>query len=191
MKDNYLIAVTGGIGSGKSTVLSIIKNLGYPTLSCDQVTDEVYKKPFVKRRLAKMFPKAKGGKIFIKIEKKVIAKEVFSNKEKLKELTDYLTPIILSETLKKARKIKGKVFVEVPLLFECNAQDKFDKIIVVKRDFNERIESVINRSNLSKKEVLERINSQFDYENSNLTNCEIIQNNGDLSSLENKVKSLI
>ena len=108
MKDNYLIAVTGGIGSGKSRVLSIIKDLGYPTLSCDQVTDEVYKKCYVKRRLAKIFPNARHGKIFIKIDKKIIAKEVFSNKQKLKELTDFLTPIILEQTLKKARKIQGK-----------------------------------------------------------------------------------
>ena len=191
MKDNYLIAVTGGIGSGKSRVLSIIKDLGYPTLSCDQVTDEVYKKCYVKRRLAKIFPQAKRGKIFIKIDKKIIAKEVFSNKEKLKELTDFLTPIILEQTLKKARKTKGKVFIEVPLLFECKAQDKFDKIIVVKRELSKRIESVIKRSNLTKEQVLERINSQFDYDGQDLSCYQILSNDGDLKSLEEKVKNLI
>ncbi len=191
MKDNYLIAVTGGIGSGKSMVLSIIKDLGYPTLSCDQVTDEVYKKPFVKRFLSKMFPNAKTGRLFIKIDKKIIAKEVFSSKQKLKQLTDFLTPIILEQTLKKARKIQGKVFVEVPLLFECKAQDKFDKIIVVKRNLNSRIESVMARSNLIKEQVLERINSQFDYDGADLSCYSVLINDGDIKSLEEKVKNLI
>lgn len=191
MKDNYLIAVTGGIGSGKSMVLSIIKDLGYPTLSCDQITNEVYKKQKVKSRLAKMFPNAKRGKIFIKIDKKIVAKEVFSNKEKLKILTDFLTPIILEQTLKKARKIQGKVFVEVPLLFECKAQDKFNKIIVVKRDLDKRIESVMARSNLTKEQVIERINSQFDYDGQDLSSYQVLLNDSDLNSLEEKVKNLI
>ncbi len=191
MKDNYLIAVTGGIGSGKSMVLSIIQDLGYPTLSCDQVTDQVYKKRQVKSRLAKMFPNAKTGRLFIKINKKIIAKEVFSSKKELKQLTDFLTPIILKKTLKKARKIQGKVFVEVPLLFECKAQDKFDKIIVVKRDLEKRIESVMKRSNLTKTQVIERINSQFDYDGADLSSYQVLVNDGDIKSLEEKVKNLI
>ena len=191
MKKNYLVAITGGIGSGKSLVLQTLKENGQQTISCDGLTDEVYKKPFVKRVLAKMFPSAKTGKIFVKINKKEIAKSVFSEKQKLKELTDFLTPIILKEALKKANKLSGKVFVEVPLLFECNAQKEFDSVVVVKRNLQDRISSVIKRSNLTKEQVLERIASQFDYENADLSQHVIIVNDGDENQLKQKTLELI
>ncbi|MBR2871205.1 MAG: dephospho-CoA kinase [Clostridia bacterium] len=191
MKKNNLIAITGGIGSGKSLVLKTLKENGKQTLSCDLVTDEVYKKLFVRRRLAKMFPSAKSGKIIPHVNKKEIAKTVFSDKAKLKELTDFLTPIILKETLKKAKKLDGQVFVEVPLLFECNAQNEFDKVFVVKRNLEDRIQSVMERSKLSRKQVLERIQSQFDYDNADLSSYQIIQNDGNTAELVQKIKEFI
>lgn len=191
MKKNTLIAITGGIGSGKSLVLDTLKEKGAKTLSCDLVTDEVYKKLFVKRRLAKMFPSAKSGRIIPHVNKKEIAKTVFSNKAKLKELTDFLTPIILKETLKKAKKLTGQVFVEVPLLFECNAQNEFDKVVVVKRNLEDRIQSVIKRSNLSREQVIERINSQFNYDNADLSHYQVILNDGNIETLKQKTLELI
>lgn len=191
MKKNYLIALTGGIGSGKSLVLKILNDLNEKTLSCDQVTDSVYKKRHVVCWLGKTFPHAKTGKIIKRIDKKKIAKTVFNDRQKLKELTDFLTPVILEQTLKRAKKLRGRVFIEVPLLFECNAQDKFDRVIVVKRDLEERIKSVMARSNLTKEEVLKRIDSQFDYENADLSAYDVILNDKDEESLKQKVINLI
>lgn len=191
MKKNSLIALTGGIGSGKSLVLKILNDLNEKTLSCDQVTDSVYKNRHVVCWLGKTFPHAKTGKIIKRIDKKKIAKTVFNDRQKLKELTDFLTPVILEQTLKRAKKLRGRVFIEVPLLFECNAQDKFDSVIVVKRDLEERIKSVMARSNLTKEEVLKRIDSQFDYENADLSAYDVILNDKDEESLKQKVINLI
>ena len=186
-----LIAVTGGIGSGKSTVTEIISSLNYPTISCDAVTQKLYKNQRVLRKIKKIIPSGVIGKLFLKPDKQRIAKVIFNDKIKYAEFTEFLTILTLEKTLKLAKKYKGLVFIEVPLLFEFNATNYFDKIIVVTRELNARIESVKTRSKLSTEQVKERIASQFDYDNNDLSSYEIITNNGTLTDLEQQVKDLI
>ena len=90
-----------------------------------------------------------------------------------------------------ASKLKGLVFIEVPLLFEFNAESYFDKIIVVTRELNTRIESVKTRSNLSEEQIKERIKSQYDYENNDLTNYIVINNDGMVDDLKTKVIEIL
>ena len=87
----------------------------------------------------------------------------------------------------RAQKNDGVTFIEVPLLFETNAQDNFDKVLVIKRQLTERINSVMKRSNLTKEQVLERINAQFDYDNNDLKNCVIINNDDSIESFRQAV----
>ena len=54
MKNQKIVAVTGGIGSGKSSVLEILKGLGYPVFSCDEILNEVYSSRTVKKQLKKL-----------------------------------------------------------------------------------------------------------------------------------------
>ena len=187
---NEIIAITGGIGSGKSQVLNTLKDAGEKVISCDALTNELYKKHAVKRWLKKTFPHSAKGVFNIKIDKKKIASVVFSDQEKLKLLTDYLTPLILKESLARAKKLGGRVFIEVPLLFECNAQSKFDKVVVIIRDLESRISSVMARNKLSREQVLERINSQFDYDSADLSQYHVIINAGDLQALNQKTLQL-
>ena len=186
-----LIAVTGGIGSGKSTITEIISSLGFPTISCDAVTQKLYKKQSVLRKIKKIIPNGVKGKLILKPDKPKIASVIFNDKQKYQEFTEFLTILTLEKTLKQTAKLKGLVFVEVPLLFEFNATNYFDKIIVVTRELNARIESVKTRSRLSTEQVRERISSQFDYDNNDLSSYKIITNNGTLSDLEQQVKDLI
>lgn len=188
MTQNKKIAITGGIGSGKSTALSIVKSLGYPVLSCDEITEELYTKRWVLKEIKKIFPNAVTGKIILKADKKAIAAAAFSDKEKYKKLTEYFSPLIFSETMKKAEKTEGVIFVEVPLLFELGYQKRFDKVFVIKRELVKRIESVKARSDMTEEEVVARINKQFDYQNADLTDYTVIDNNGDKKDLEESIK---
>ena len=187
MKGNKLIAITGGIGSGKSLALDIIKSAGYFTLSCDQIVKDLYKTHAVKRVLKSMFPTAVSGEKRLTVSTKKIADITFFDKDKHAELTSAITPLALDEVLKRANRKKGLIFVEVPLLFECGYQDKFDGVIVIKRALDARIESVKARSNLSKEQILARINAQVDYSKLDLTNYKVITNDGDKNHLQNSV----
>ena len=186
-KQNLLIAITGGIGSGKTTALSILNSLGYFTISCDKITADLYKKRAIKKIIKGLFPTAVSGKLFLKVDKKEISKIVFNDKILNDKLTDTLTPIIFNESIKIASRQKGIVFVEVPLLFEKNYVDKFDKVIVITREKQAKIQSVMARSNLTEQEVLSRISMQVDYDNLDMGDYIVIDNNGDLEQLKGRL----
>ena len=189
------IAITGGIGSGKSTVLSIIKNAGYPVFSCD----EIYKKVIIDedyiKKIAEIFPSAVIDK---KIDRKILGEIVFSDKNNRAKLDAIAHPLIMQKLIEEMTLAQGVIaFAEVPLLFEGGFQDDFDEIIVVKREKNLRIDGVSVRDNLDKKAVKARILSQFDYdliENQaklQKENVKIIVNNGSVNELNEQVNAVI
>jgi dephospho-CoA kinase len=191
MRKNFLVAITGGIGSGKTTVIKEILNNGYPVINCDEITKKLYKTAKVKRWVKTNFPTCTSGKLFIKVNKKALAELVFKDKKALDRLTDYLTELIFKKAIKSAKKKKGLVFIEVPLLFEKGYQEQFDKVIVVLRDKEERILSVIKRSNLTKEQVVVRIDNQVDYESIDLSKFIVINNDKDIVALKEKVISTL
>lgn len=183
MKNRKIIAITGGIGSGKSCALQFLKEQGFSTLSCDDVCRDLYKKRKVKKHIRQMFPTAVDGKLFLTINRKALAELIFEDSDNYNKLYSYTTPEILKLTLKKARKQKSDTFVEVPLLFECLATAHFDGVIVVLRDKDKRINAVIERSNLSKEQVEKRMARQIDYDDYDFSNYTTVTNNGDVHDL--------
>ncbi len=181
-----LIGLTGGIGSGKSTALNILKDLGFSVLSCDEITAELYKKQSVIRKLKRAFPNAVKGKIILSLDKSVLAKAL-ENDEDYKLLTDITAPLIMNEALQKANKLKGAVIIETPLLFEQSLEYLFSKIIVITRDKEARINAVICRSNLTKEQVLTRMSRQIDYDAFDLSPYIVIENNGNIEELKTSI----
>lgn len=156
------IAVTGGIGSGKSIALSYIKVLGFPVFSCDLIYKKIMQQKEYVEKVGEFFPETI---IDNQVDRKKLSDIVFQNSAKLKILNGLAHPLILEE-LDKEMSQEGKdvVFAEVPLLFENNLQDKFDKVIVVYRDISKRIEAVCERDRVTLGEAQARINAQFDYD---------------------------
>ena len=188
MDKKIKVAITGGIGTGKSTLSAVLKRAGYFVVSCDEVTAGLYGKRFVKKGIKKLFPSAVTGIFRLVVDKKVIAKEVFSCPEKRKALEDFLHPLIIEEVQTALNKAKGKmVFAEVPLLFEGGYEKQFDKVIILTRPVAQRVESVMARSNITKEEVLQRINSQVDYGKLDMAKYTHIFNGGDKKELENEI----
>lgn len=187
---NKKIAVTGGIGSGKSTVIQILKEAGFKVLSCDKITAELYQTRKVKLLLKKMFPDAVKGYFFPKLDRKVISAAVFNDKNRLDELTNTITPLVIKEVERRTKTLSGTIFVEVPLLFECNYQNRFDQVWVVKRNKTQRIESVKTRSGLSEEQIVSRITSQVDYDKLDLTPYIVISNDSGVDQLKNTVLKL-
>lgn len=182
------VAITGGIGTGKSTVSKILKDAGYFVVSCDEITASLYETFAVKRQLKRLFPTAVTGKIRLTVDKKAIASEVFSSPEKRKALEDFLHPLIMEKVHKNLEKADGKmVFAEVPLLFEGGHETQFDKVIILTRPVSQRVESVMARSNLTVEEVLQRIDNQVDYGKIDMSKYTHVFNGGDKKELENEI----
>lgn len=183
-----IIAVTGGIGSGKTLALNILRQAGYKADSCDEITAELYGKRKVKEEIGKIFPSAISGNIRLRVNKKEIAKCAFSDKDKRERLNAFLHPLIVDTAIKRAKRGAGDLsFVEVPLLFESETEKLFDGVLIVMRDRKSRIESVKIRSDLSEQEVLERINAQIDYDRKDFSDYSIIYNDGDKEKFRKSV----
>ena len=156
------IAITGGIGSGKSTALDFFRQKGYAVFSCDEIYKEIIQqKPFIDN-IKTLFPSAviKG-----KIDRAELGRIVFSDeiaRTKLNEISHSLIMNALNEKMSKAN--TPYVFAEVPLLFEGEYQTQFDAVIVVMREEEERINAIQQRDRIEIEQIKSRIAAQFDYE---------------------------
>lgn len=189
-KNNFLVAITGGIGSGKSTAANALKEAGYPVISCDEICAGLYKSPSFLRKLKKYFPSAIKGTLFPKADKKELSRLAFAGGENYKILSEQVTAPVYRAAMKKAKAKKGVVFIEVPLLFEFGKQSDFDKVIVVLRNKTDREESVKKRSGLNEKEFSARMSRQTDYGLIDLTPYFVLRNDGTTEELKERVKTL-
>jgi dephospho-CoA kinase len=187
MKNYKKLAVTGGIGSGKSLATEALKEAGYFTISSDAIVTDLYEKVEVRKLLKSIFPTAIGDAPDYSIDRKAVAKIAFSNKLKHEELTRTITPLVMEEIEKRAKNNEGVTVVEVPLLFECGYEKYFDGVIVITREKEERIKSVITRSNLSREEVIKRMENQVDYDSIDLSPFSVIKNDCDKELFISKV----
>ena len=187
------IAITGGIGCGKSLVAKYVAEMGYPIFSCDEINRNLLTDPDYIERIKNVFPNCVNDG---KIDKNTLKNTVFCDKKALKWLNDIAHPVIMTRLFSAMKKSDREfVFAEVPLLFEGGYERDFDAIIIIKRDINERIKAVQQRDGLSEEEIKNRIAAQFDYTNlekriQNM-NVHIIENEGDPPSLKSKIETLI
>lgn len=187
-QNNVKIAVTGGIGSGKSYVLNTLKEKGFCVFSCDGIYKELLKnKDFSKEIAQKLGREYLDGDV---INKKRLARAVFADRKKLQKLNEITHPAIIKNAISKMNGCKLS-FCEVPLLFECGYEGLFNEVIVVLRQKNARIQSIISRDNITYDEAILRLNSQIDYDNLNFNNYFVIRNYGGLTELKNDTQEII
>ena len=190
MKQNKIyVAVTGGIGSGKSTVIGMIRKMGYPVFSADEISRTIYADPRIQEKIERHFPECISE---MGIDRAKLSGIVFSDKDRLEMLNSITHPAIMENLfLEMEKSTSVLVFAEVPLLFEEGYERRFDQVIVVLRDRESRIASVQVRDGLSKEDVVARIKNQFDYEKNKIIAHTLIYNDGDLNALYQKVERAI
>ena len=187
-QNNLKIAITGGIGSGKSEVCKAIKSAGFPVLSCDEIYFELLNSGIFDKDLKAAF----GEQIFTeeKVDRKKLSSIVFENNKELEKLNKITHSKIIDSAFEKMNAHK-LCFLEVPLLFENGFERLFDGVIVVLRNLDDRIESIVVRSGISTKEAILRIKNQFNYENCDLTKYYVIHNNSNLRNLRESVNDIL
>ena len=189
------IAITGGIGSGKSTVIQILKEKGYDVFSCDAIYQNILTSKEYVQEIERAFPSA----VFDgKIDKKKLANIVFNDPSAREKLDSIAHPLIMQTLLNKMNSAKSSiVFAEVPLLFEGDFEHLFDEIIVVMRKEEDRIAAIQQRDGLSNEQVRNRMNSQIDYNAPStikrIKNCNayILDNNQEVEGLKNQISQFL
>lgn len=187
MKKIY--AITGGIGSGKSTVSRILSDNGFSVLSADEVYGELIKNKDFSREiyneLGMSFDEKKG------FDRKEVSAKAFQDKLLMKKLNDFTHEKVMQKMFLESENLNGIVFHEVPLLFESGFENRYDGVIVVLRNLNARIKAVAERDGLSSEQILLRMKNQYDYEKIDRTAHTVIENDGDYSTLERKVMAVV
>lgn len=187
------IGITGGIGSGKTLVSSIIEKLGYPIFYSDIeakiVLDSDQK---VKSEMVHLF----GGDIysFNKLNKELLSKLLFSNKSLIEKVNSIVHPVVRLKFDEWSKNQNSSiVFNEAAILFETEAYKRFDSTILVIAPKDVRIKRVMLRDGLSKEQIISRINNQWLDEDKISLATYVISNNGNepiLSQIENVIEQL-
>ena len=195
MKRNKLkIAITGGIASGKSTVSSILENLGYPVYSADKIYADLLKITDVIIACSEIVgiePLILEDRL--EFDRERARKIVFENdciRAELNKYTHRIVYMTIDEIFDKCSEDKP-VFFEIPLLFESGKENDFDRVIVVFRDKEDRLESIQKRDLRTREESEKIIKSQFDYNKLDKNKHTIIYNDSDIKSLELKVGKML
>jgi len=179
-------AITGNIASGKTTVEKFFKENGYEVLDTDMVAHKLLDNDAYKAVLNVFGNEILTGN---KIDRLKLAEIVFKDNEKRKILENIIHPLVKKEILSyfEEKKDEKVAFVSVPLLFEANMEDLFDKIILVVADDETRLERLIVDRGLMRNDALRRIKSQISqfakFEDSDY----VFHNNAELDNLKNQV----
>ena len=181
-----IVGLTGGIGSGKSSVLNQFKNLGINTYSADNAAKKLINSD---KDLIKSIKNLFGDNIYENniLDSVKLSKIVFNDPYKLKSLNSIIHPAVAKDFESFIKTKNGDYIVkEVAIIFETNTEDNYDKIILIRAPLEERIKRVILRDNLSREDVIRRVNNQID-DSTIIDNCDYIIENINLKDLKEKV----
>jgi dephospho-CoA kinase len=183
------IGITGGIGSGKTTVTRVFEVLGIPVYNADQAAKRLMNEDAaLKEKIKQEF----GNDVYKneKLDNKYLAQIVFSSEEKLDLLNSIVHPATINDAnawmLKQSTPYTLK---EAALLFESGAAELLDYVIGVMAPAPLRVQRVMQRDNSSYEEVMARMNKQMD-EEIKMKLCNFIINNDEQQLLIPQVLAL-
>ena len=199
-----VIGLTGGIGTGKSTVSQILRNKGFSVIDLDVISHKVIEFPSVVEKIVKNFGKEvlennennNDGNRTVSREK--LAKIIFSDREKRFTLNSIMHPEILRIMHKKILECESKnekenkiIFVEIQLLFEVQWEKEFDYILLVAAKRDIQVRRVLERDKRSEKEAWDIINSQMSLNEKRGKSDFVIENDGNIDDLNRKVDKFL
>ena len=191
----FIIGLTGGIGSGKSTVARILQKLGAEVIYADDIAKEITEPGMpAYRKIIEYFGEDIIGEDN-RINRKKLADIVFSNSgelQRLNEITHSIVVDVIAKLIDEYRDSgKELVVVEAIVPVEHGFLDVVDTVWVVLANESVRIDRVMERSGLTYEEAKKRIRSQMSDEMYISIADKIIYNDGSLKELEEKVRGLL
>ncbi len=156
-----IVAISGGIGSGKSVVSRVLHAIGYSVYDCDsQAKSLMDADDEIKRRIAREIH-AEAITPDFKIDRKLLSQIVFSDKHKLEILNSIVHASVRSDICAWANsKKEGLLFVETAILYQSGLDSMVDAVWEVTAPDSIRVERVMRRNGLRRSDVLRRIESQ-------------------------------
>ena len=181
-----VVGLTGGIGSGKSTIAAMFRELGVPVYNSDERAKYLMN---TSKKIRKQIVELLGEKAYLedKLNRAYIAKKVFNNSDLLKNVNQIVHPMVRKDFLKWTKKQNAPyVIQETALLFENNAQEFYDSVILITSPIAMRIDRILSRDKSTKAQIVARMNNQLDDE-TKLKLTDFVIDNIDLKTTALKV----
>ncbi len=193
MKNKKLkIAITGSIGSGKSTFCNFISEKGCPVIRADDISKDILKDDKeVKEKVMEEF----GKESFInnEINKKFLSEKIFPNHENVIKINSILHPKVkkkIESLTKDYFKNHNIVFTEAALIYEAEMESMFDYVVLITADCEIRKMRVINERKLSEEDFHKRNDNQIKDEEKKKQADFVFENNGSIKELKEKANLL-
>ena len=189
-----IIGLTGGIGTGKSTVSNYLKNKGCLILDADAISRQMTEKgqpalDDISKNFGSHLIDEEGN-----LNRQALGNIVFNDKEKLDILQSIITNKVVENINNnilrlKEERFEGIVIIDAPLLFECNMEAIADENWLVVANLETRLNRVAVRDGLSHEQILSRINNQMSQDEKEKLSNVILDNSGTLEELYNQIDS--
>lgn len=190
-----VIGLTGQTGAGKSTVSAYLRENGIAVIDADKTARDV-----VETGSACIADIAlEFGCEYINMDgtlnRKKMAKTVFTEKEKLKKLNALMFPYIIERIQDEIKQLRQKgepiIVLDAPTLFESGADKDCDYVVSVTADPALRMQRIVRRDNLTQEEAMQRISAQHDEEYYKSRSWKVLENNGSVDELKNQTSALL
>jgi dephospho-CoA kinase len=184
-----IVGLTGGIGSGKTTVARMFKELGVAVYIADKEAKKLTNSSkVIKRKLIKLLGKSAYEND--SLNRKFVADTIFNDPELLQKTNEIIHPKVAQHFKKWLLKQEGNYCIkEAAILFENGGYKKCDYTILITAPKTTRIQRIMNRDDATKKEIEARMNNQWSDEKKKELADFVIENT-DLERTENAVKRL-
>ena len=187
----YIVALSGGIASGKSTIANLFAQLGVPIIDADVIARQVVE---IGTDAYKVIVKHFSQEILLpnnEIDRSQLRDIIFNNDHERLWLNNLLHPIIQEQTqIQIAQQTAAYVIWVVPLLVENNLHNLADRVLMVDTPEQLQLERLIQRDNIDESLAKKMISSQISSQKRLMYADDIIVNNGDLTSLTAQVNKL-
>jgi dephospho-CoA kinase len=189
------IGLTGGIGSGKTTISDLFANLGVPIIDTDVIAHELVDDKCVLDGIVRIF----GNKILDKnkkLNRKILSQLVFNKKEDKQKLEDILHPAIRTVVNEKIHQLATSsyappyIIIVIPLLIETNFSQIINRTLTVMADEKNRIMRIKQRDNRDMEEIRAIISTQATDQQRLDVADDIIENNKDIKELDLQIQVL-
>jgi dephospho-CoA kinase len=184
-----IIGLTGGIGSGKTTIAKLFEAEEIPIYIADEEAKKIMQLPETISKIGGIF----GSEVIVnhQIDKKKLSEIVFNNPEKLKELNTIIHPLVKKHFDDWVKKQKSPfVIKEAAILFESGSYKYCDKIITVTASEETRIKRVMKRDNCTREAVLDRIKNQWS-DSQKISKSDYVIVNDDLAEANNQFQVIL
>ncbi|MDD5540634.1 MAG: dephospho-CoA kinase [Candidatus Marinimicrobia bacterium] len=186
------LGVTGGLGSGKSTACKFLAEKGAYVLDADLIAKKLMESdPQIRDEIIEAF----GSDVYKdgKLDTQKLAQRAFASEVDQRLLNDIVHPRVVDYFQEKVDKLRNKyelIVLDAPLIFESGFDSRLDHTLLIYTKYKIRLERALRRGNLSREDILRRIDLQMPEEDKRELAEFVIENNGAEEQLKSAVDEL-